>query len=43
MLFRIQGSEHVDVPLPEFVNPGRQVGGVARVHNDSIEPFLRRG
>ena len=39
---RVQGREHVDVPLPEFMNPGGQIRGIVRLSHDSIEPFLRK-
>ena len=35
-------SEHVHVPLSEFVDPVRNVVESLRVHNDVIEPFLKR-
>ena len=35
-------SEHVHVPLSEFVDPVRNVVKSLRVHNDVVEPFLKR-
>ncbi len=35
-------SEHVHVPLSEFVDPVRNVVKSLRVHNDVVESFLKR-
>ena len=35
-------SEHVHVPLSEFVDPVRNVVKSLRVHDDVVEPFLKR-
>ena len=35
-------GEHVHVPLSEFVDPVRNVVESLRVHNDVVEPFLKR-
>ena len=35
-------SEQVHVPLSEFVDPVRNVVKSLRVHNDVVEPFLKR-
>src|SRR6266566_6690375 len=37
-----EDSEHVHVPLSEFVDPVRNVVKSLRIHNDVIEPFLKR-
>ena len=37
-----EDSEHVHVPLSEFVDPVRNVVKSLRVHNDVVEPFLKR-
>ena len=35
-------GEHVHVPLSEFVDPVRNVVKRLHVHNDVVEPFLKR-
>jgi hypothetical protein len=35
-------SEHVHVPLSEFVDPVRNVIKCLRIHDDVVEPFLKR-
>ena len=35
-------SEHVHVPLSEFMDPVRNVVESLRVHDDVVEPFLKR-
>jgi len=37
-----EDSEHVHVPLSEFMNPVWDVVKRLRVHNDIVEPFLKR-
>lgn len=37
-----EDSEHVHVPLSEFVDPVRNVVESLRVHDDVVEPFLKR-
>ena len=37
-----EDSEHVHVPLSEFVDPVRNVVESLRIHDDVVEPFLKR-
>jgi hypothetical protein len=37
-----EDSEHVHVPLSEFVDPVRNVIKCLRIHDDVVEPFLKR-
>ena len=37
-----EDSEHVHVPLSEFMDPVRDVVKRLRVHNNVVEPFLKR-
>ena len=37
-----EDSEHVHVPLSEFVDPVQNVVKSLRVHDDVVEPFLKR-
>ena len=37
-----QNREHVGMPLSELVNPVRDVSETLSIHDDVVEPFLKR-